>query len=157
MTDKNKNKLILGIDPGRDKIGFAFVNFSGDLICSGIFHKRNVNKFINIIKTSEFWELLNYIIEGHIPENNSDLQLIFIGNGTHSHDLIKIIQEFGHGRMMVIDEKNSTIEAKNLYWKIHKPGFLLKFIPEKLRSPGRDVDDLAAWVIALRGIKNFEL
>ena len=59
--------------------------------------------------------------------------------------------------MMVIDEKNSTIEAKNLYWKIHKPGFLLKFIPEKLRSPRRDVDDLAAWVIALRGIKNFEL
>ncbi|MBR0203998.1 MAG: hypothetical protein IJQ56_06520, partial [Synergistaceae bacterium] len=53
----------------------------------------------------------------------------------------------------VVNEKNTTLEARELYWRLHEPSFLMRLIPKNLRVPDRILDDLAAWAIGLRALK----
>ena len=39
--------MYLGLDPGRDKIGFAFVDENGELLYSGIIPKNYLKAFDN--------------------------------------------------------------------------------------------------------------
>ena len=153
---ENKKILALGIDPGRDKTGFAFVNLQGVLILSGIFNTNELNLFMSYVSNHDMNKILKWQYENFLNENFSggfDLKFIALGNGTHHkkfHELLKNYIE--PEKIILVDEKNSTIEARALYWKIHKPGFFKKLLPEKLRVPDRVLDDLAACVIVLRAI-----
>ena len=144
-----ESDFVLAFDPGRDKSGFAFVDFDGGLIASGIF------------PTSEFKRLTDdlspYIIEGVPPENAIQrVKLIIIGNGTHSREFAERVKATitGH-EVMTVDERNTTLEARGLYWKLHRPGIFMRLLPEGMRVPGRVLDDLAAWAVALRGLKKY--
>lgn len=152
------NFLAMGLDPGRDKIGFAFVNFDGELIASGIFASDESNKFFEAV-ISDSLSLSKWLIEGNIeslPENlSASVKFIAIGNGTHSKDFTEHVRENLSCEILIVDEKNTTLEARNLYWKIHAPSFLIRLIPEGLRVPDRVLDDLAAWSITLRGLKKY--
>lgn len=57
--------------------------------------------------------------------------------------------------IVIINEHNTTLEARSLYWKIHTPGLLARLIPEGIRIPKRTLDDLAAWAIASRALKKY--
>ncbi len=149
--------MVLGIDPGRDKTGFAFVNSKdGNLIASGIFKTEDENFF------SEFFDDKKVLDEKYFLEKKtdieikiSDLEMIFIGNGTTSKNFFEnnFLRKKIDVKIYEIDEKNTTLDARNLYWKIHKPGLLKSFLPMSMRVPSRKLDDLAAWAIALRGLK----
>ena len=174
--------MILSFDPGRDKIGFAFVDMNGDLILSGIFQADELENFCDNINksstenhnnisifTTTFTTTKNinfslsslkiFVIEGKLeslPENIIDaIKFIAIGNGTNSKKFHERIKNKFSIEIKIIDEKNTTLEASNLYWKIHNPGFFMKLIPESLRVPNRILDDLAAWSIALRALKKY--
>ncbi len=153
--------LALGLDPGRDKTGFAFVNLDGDLIVSGIFssHERE-NFFAEIEKAIP--NLSSWIQEGNpsfLPENPSHhLRVIIIGNGTTSREFSSWVENRTSCYkcdIMSVDERNTTLEARSLYWKIHRLGLMARLIPEGLRVPNRVLDDLAAWAVALRCVKNY--
>ena len=153
-----KNFLVMGLDPGRDKIGFAFVKTDGTLIASGIFSASESKKFFDAM-SSDSSRLSEWLIEGNseaLPENLvSSVKFIAIGNGTHSKKFTEHVRENLPCEILSVDEKNTTLEARNLYWKIHAPSFLIRLIPEGLRVPERVLDDLAAWSIALRGLKKY--
>ncbi|MDR2779856.1 MAG: endonuclease, partial [Synergistaceae bacterium] len=53
---------------------------------------------------------------------------------------------------VVADERMTTLEARELYWRIHPPRGLSRLIPVSLRVPPRSVDDLAAWAIMRRAV-----
>ena len=153
--------LALGLDPGRDKTGFAFVNLDGGLVVSGIFssHERE-NFFAEIEKALP--DLTSWIQEGStklLPENpNTRLRVIIIGDGTTSREFLSWVENrvsFYGCDIISVDERNTTLEARSLYWKIHRPGLMSRLIPEGLRVPKRVLDDLAAWAVALRGVKNY--
>ena len=153
--------LALGLDPGRDKTGFAFVNLDGGLVVSGIFSSRERENFFAEIER-EIPNLSSWIQEGNpnfLPESPSHhLRVIIIGNGTTSREFSSWVENrvSGYGcDIMLVDERNTTLEARSLYWKIHRPGLLSRLIPEGLRVPKRVLDDLAAWAVALRGVKNY--
>lgn len=143
--------LVLGFDPGRDKIGFAFADFEGELILSGIFASSEREKF--------FEDISGFIIEQRIniiPENIfSHLKFIAIGNGTKSKEFYDYVSEKFNCEIIITDEKNTTLEARSLYWKIHEPDLWVKLLPEGMRVPGRILDDLAAWSIVLRALKKY--
>ena len=141
-----EKKLVLGLDPGRDKVGFAFVELNGDLILSGIFPTSERDKFFTGENISEF------VIEKRGCVNLSDVKFIALGNGTHSKEFHKYVKNKVACEIVIVDERNTTLEARKLYWKIHKPGFFAKLLPEGLRVPERVLDDLAAWGIALRAL-----
>lgn len=149
-------ELILAFDPGRDKTGFAFVNFNGDLICSGIFFEEAREKFFEaLISSSDLSSLMTEKISS-LPEKFFELiKFVAIGNGTSSKNFSSCIKNFLPHELEIklIDERNTTLEARRLYWKIHKPKFFALLIPEGLRVPKRILDDLAAWAIALKALK----
>ena len=145
----NKN-LILAFDPGRDKTGFALVHEDGKLIFSGIFPSSEREIF--------FEQLLNEDIQNFIIEKREDVQnfierikFMAIGNGTRSREFIKAVAILPF-EIKITDERNTTLEARELYWKLHKPEFFLRFLPRGLRVPPRVLDDLAAWAIARRQV-----
>ena len=141
--------LILAFDPGRDKTGFALVNLDGELIFSGMFPSIEREKFFDALLNSE--SIDEFIIER--GEKISDLigrvKFIAIGNGTSSKEFYEAAKILKF-EIKITDERNTTLEARNLYWKLHKPGFFLRFLPKGLRVPPRVLDDLAAWAIARR-------
>ena len=152
------NRMILGLDPGRDKIGFALTDTDGGLILSGIFPQIEHVLFFHAL-LSDPHTLSRWILEGNtdsLPENLADsLEFTAIGNGTHSQSFTDIAKNFLPCEVLTVDERNTTLEARALYWRLHKPGIFMRLLPEGLRVPHRMLDDLAAWAIAIRGLKKY--
>lgn len=143
-----ESDFVLAFDPGRDKSGFAFVDLDGGLIASGIFPTSEFERFLA--------DLSPYVIEGVPPENALQrVKIIIIGNGTHSREFSGRVESVMGREVMTVDERNTTLEARGLYWRLHRPGILMRILPEGMRVPGRVLDDLAAWAVALRGLKKY--
>lgn len=134
-----------GIDPGRHKIGVAFTE--GDrLLFSAIIPKLSEEVLLLSFKKRN-WEALDVwkkegdlkFLEGRV------LEKIFLGNGTSSEDLNKLLGSICE--LEITDEYGTTLKGRELYWKLHPPKGLWKLVPLSLRTPPRDIDDLAAWAI----------
>ena len=148
--------IVLGLDPGRDKTGFAFADEEGGLIASGIFPSSKNDDFFGAVIAGE--SLTEFLIEGDSQALSNfpySIKFIAIGDGTHSKDFTARVRAAFPCEVMTVDESNTTLEARGLYWKIHAPNFWMRLIPEGLRVPARVLDDLAAWAIALRGLKKY--
>lgn len=73
------------------------------------------------------------------------LKKISIGDGTSSREIVGLL---GDGvKYELVDEKNSTLEGRRRYWRLHPPRGLWRLLPTSLRVPPRDIDDLAAWAL----------
>ena len=149
-----EESIVLGIDPGRDKTGFAFVDALGGLIASGIFPTREHARFFAAL-TAKSGTLSQWLTEGYADSLPASVKFIAIGDGTHSQEFAELVRENLPCEVITVDERNTTLEARNLYWKIHKPDFWTRLLPEGLRVPNRVLDDLAAWAIALRALKKY--
>ena len=76
---------------------------------------------------------------------------IIVGAGTTSRGAVEAISVFRpRNDILIVEEANSTLEARALYWLDNPPGCLQMLIPAGLRIPPRPVDDYAAVVIARR-------
>ena len=150
--------LALGIDPGRDKTGFAFVELQGGLLASGIFTTHEHLRFFAAL-TSTRESLTQWLTEGKadsLPARLIDsVKFIAIGDGTHSREFSELVRKNLPCEVLTVDERNTTLEARNLYWTLHTPSFWARLLPEGLRVPKRVLDDLAAWAIALRALKKY--
>ena len=153
-----EESIVLGIDPGRDKTGFAFADSQGALIASGIFPTNQHMGFFAAVKAGRK-SLTQWLTEGDsdsLPEDlTASVKFIAVGDGTHSRDFAELLRNNLPCTLLTVDERNTTLEARNLYWTIHTPSFWTRLLPEGLRVPNRVLDDLAAWAIALRGLKKY--
>jgi RNase H-fold protein (predicted Holliday junction resolvase) len=128
---------LISIDPGKDKIGVALLDLKGEII------------YRKIIPSDKLLICLDALIK--------ESSKILIGNGTFSTGIIKFIKEkYKSIQIIEVDEKNSTQEAKKLYFKYNPPKGLYKLFPAGLLSPTEPVDDLAAVVIARRYLKKYK-
>lgn len=134
-----------GIDPGRFKIGFA-AESDGKLLFSAIIPKAEEERLAQAIISCK-WELLEpWRKEGSIARiSGRRAEQVIIGDGTSSEEIEKLI--CGKITTQTADEYGTTLEGRKLYWSLHPPKGLWKIIPTSLRTPPRDVDDLAAWAI----------
>lgn len=73
------------------------------------------------------------------------LEKILLGNGTSSEELYNILNVICE--LETADEYGTTLKGRELYWELHPPKGLWKLVPTSLRTPPRDIDDLAAWAI----------
>lgn len=134
-----------GIDPGRYKIGVAFTE--GDrLLFTAIIPKSSEGVLFQSLKERNWKIIAPWIKEGDLKYmEGKKLEKICLGNGTSSeelHDLLRSICE-----LEITDEYGTTLKGRDLYWKLHPPRGLWKMVPTSLRTPPRDIDDLAAWAI----------
>lgn len=134
-----------GIDPGRYKIGVAFVE--GERLLFSAIIPKSAETFLFRSLKDRNWEILHpWKKEGDIKYlEERMLEKIYLGNGTSSEELRELLS--GISEFEITDEYGTTLKGRELYWKLHPPKRLWKLIPTSLRTPPREIDDLAAWAI----------
>jgi RNase H-fold protein (predicted Holliday junction resolvase) len=150
--------MILGVDPGRDKMGWALVRGEGELVLSGIAPMPDAELFGEVwFRPAGEWEeaLAAWTRERRfsvgLSENAAGLEYIALGDGTGSREMARMLGRLSV-KIVLVDEKETTLEARERYWILHRPSLWQICLPRRLRIPPRAVDDLAAWVIAQRSI-----
>jgi RNase H-fold protein (predicted Holliday junction resolvase) len=130
-------KTLLAIDPGRTKCGLALVHRDG-------FDKIHLQW--QAIIAPEL--LAEKIIE---LQETYEFSLIVVGNGTQSRTIIESLREAMPSiGILVVDEHETTIQARERYWEYNPRKGLRKFIPATLQVPKVPIDDYAALVLAER-------
>jgi RNase H-fold protein (predicted Holliday junction resolvase) len=124
---KQKVDTIIAIDPGRYKCGIAIVKKSIDSNCSC---KKLIDCldviFKEVIETNVLADEIKLLSANYSPD------LIIVGNGTASADIIQKITELNISPIKEICEKSSTLQARALYFKDNPCKGLKKLIPLSL-------------------------
>ncbi len=116
------------------------------LLFSAIVPKSDEAVLTSALKAGD-WSLLDHWKkEGDLGSvAGKKVEKIYVGNGTSSDDLIRLLD--GVCDIESADEYGTTLKGRELYWRLHPPEGLWRLIPTTLRTPPRDIDDLAAWAI----------
>ncbi len=72
---------------------------------------------------------------------------IVIGDRTRTRQWQAQLQPMGLP-IAPIDEHNSSLEARDLYWQMYPPQGLQRFLPQGMRLPPRPIDDLVAIIFS---------
>ncbi len=125
---------IIGFDPGRDKCGVAVIENRQQII----YHQ--------VIASSEAIITLKNLCQQYQP------QFLVMGNQTTAKQWQQEIKvNLGLAiPLIMVDERNSTVEARERYWQMYPPKGLQKLIPSGLRVPPRPVDDIVAILLIER-------
>lgn len=147
-----RRKISCGIDPGREKFGLA-VTDDDELLFSAIIPIERLDAIVASLSTGRWSAISIYGQERMIsPAELDDIgshvkdYIIYVGNGTGSDIFQKKLRDAGV-RCAPIDETDSTLEGRALYWQLYPPRGFWRLVPTSLRVPPRPVDDLAAWAI----------
>ena len=125
--------MILGFDPGRDKCGVAVLNSD-----------RQV-QIHQVVASDGAITTIKSLIDQY------SISLIVIGDQTTSkiwHQ--KLTEALPKATVEFVDERNSTLEARDRYWEMYPPQGLQKLIPQNLRIPPRPIDDIVAILLIER-------
>lgn len=125
--------VILGFDPGRLKCGLAIMG-----IDRTIFYHKVIEAETVLATVQEL--CLAYPVS-----------LIVIGNQTSSKEWKRQLSELPESRTIVlVDERNSTLEARDRYWQMYPPNGLRKLVPQALRRIPQPIDDIVAILLIER-------
>jgi RNase H-fold protein (predicted Holliday junction resolvase) len=130
-------KTVLAIDPGSAKCGMALVQRS---------EKGDLEILWRKISASE--DLIANLREAEAIQK---FDLIIVGNGTTSEGLTRKIREESVGAaILVVDERETTLHARERYWMNTKRTGWRRFLPATLQVPPEPIDDFAAYILAER-------
>jgi RNase H-fold protein (predicted Holliday junction resolvase) len=126
--------MILGFDPGKDKCGAAVMGVDRQL------HYHEVVLSDNAIASIE--EL----------RQRFPISLLVMGDQTTSKRWKQKLQsELSEEiNIILIDERYSTLEARDRYWQMYPPTGLTKLLPQGMRQPPRPIDDIVAILLIER-------
>lgn len=125
--------MILGFDPGRQKCGIAVMGLDRRI------HYHQVVAAEAAIATIE-------ALRQEFP-----ISLLVIGDQTTAREWKRQLAEVPQPlRIMSVDERYSSLEARDRYWQMYPPRGLMRLVPRGMRSPGRPVDDIVAIVLIER-------
>lgn len=123
--------MYLAIDPGSDKCGLAVLDGQGRIICQAT------------LKLGEALAKMPGYLSQYKPVG------IILGQGTGS----KTWREYWQSQsqpVVTVAEKDSTLEARRLYWADHPRRGWRRWLPQSLLTPPRPYDGYAAVVLARR-------
>jgi RNase H-fold protein (predicted Holliday junction resolvase) len=131
--DKDQS-LILGFDPGRDKCGIALVSNHRSIL----FHE--------VVAAAATISTLNRLQEQYGPS-----QLVMGNQTTALQWRQKLEQQLAVPLpITLIDERYSTLEARDRYWTMYPPKGLTRLIPQGMRDVPRPIDDIVAIILVER-------
>ncbi len=134
MTDRYaENQTILGFDPGKDKCGVAVMDGDRALL----YHQ--------VLPTA--WVVSQ--ISNLCPQYN--VSRIIMGDQTTAKQWQQqLAHAFGDLPITLVDERYSSLEARDRYWQMYPPNFLTRLIPQGMRQPPRPIDDIVAIILIER-------
>jgi RNase H-fold protein (predicted Holliday junction resolvase) len=137
MTDlRTRNETILGFDPGKDKCGVAVMDGDRELL----YHQ--------VLLTAAVISQINNLVQQY------QVDRIVIGDQTTAKQWQQqLITAFPDLPITLVDERYSSLEARDRYWQMYPASFLTKLIPQGMRQPPRPIDDLVAIILIERYLK----
>lgn len=128
---------LLAIDPGSVKCGLAVLDQQGKVLLREI--SPSVQIAERIAALVEQWNIL-HIVYGR-STGSKTIQQLLTNLGQREESTFEI-----HS----VDERNSTLEARALYWQEHPRHGWQRLLPISLLAPSEPVDDFAAVVLGHR-------
>lgn len=133
---KLSQPVILGFDPGRQKCGLAIV---------GVDRTLHYHEVVDASSVVEHIEQLRQVYP---------ISLIVMGDQTGS-ELWK--QELGRLKqgpnVILVDERYSSLEARERYWEMFPPRGLTRLLPKGMRAVPRPIDDIVAILLIERYLR----
>lgn len=125
--------MIAGLDPGRDKCGFAVLDDTGKVMLQRVIETKNLEQEI-LAAQREF--AFTHLVEG---------------NGTTSKDArVRVQKILPDLPITVINEYRTTELAKGEYWKANPPKGWRRLLPITMQVPPVPVDDFVAVILGRR-------
>jgi RNase H-fold protein (predicted Holliday junction resolvase) len=131
-TIEASSPLILGFDPGRDKCGVAVVSLDAQV------HEHEVVPAEAAIAKIQMW-VQQYAIH-----------TLVMGNQTTAKQWQQRLEQSLTVPILLIDERFSTLEARDRYWVMYPPKGLARLIPQGMRDVPRPIDDIVAIILVER-------
>jgi RNase H-fold protein (predicted Holliday junction resolvase) len=131
MTDRTET--ILGFDPGKDKCGVAVMDGDRALL----YHQ--------VLLTAEVISQISNLCQQY------NVSRIVMGDQTTAKQWQQqLTTVFPDLPINLIDERYSSLEARDRYWQMYPANFFTSLIPQGMRQPPRSIDDLVAIILIER-------
>jgi RNase H-fold protein (predicted Holliday junction resolvase) len=126
--------VILGFDPGKDKCGVALMGLDRQLY----YHQ--------VVLSDEAIATINNL------RQRFPVSLLVMGNQTTAKRWKQQLQQelVEPLNIVLVDERYSTLEARDRYWQMYPPKGLTKLLPQGMRQPPRPIDDIVAILLIER-------
>lgn len=124
-------RLILGVDPGTRKAGYAVIDENGRVLAQGI-------------------EPPDLLLERlRSLTNERAVEAVALGRGTNANPVRLDLAALGVP-IHLVDEHETSLQARALYFAEHPPKGWRRLIPIGMQLPPDPIDDYAAILIARR-------
>ena len=125
---------ILGFDPGRQKCGLAVMGLDRALVYHAVVAASETVPTIQMLR------------------QQFPISLLVMGDQTSSRTWKQQLSEALADplRTILVDERYSSLEARDRYWKMYPPKGLLRLFPQGMRTPPRPIDDIVAIILIER-------
>ena len=131
-----RDETILGFDPGKDKCGMAVMAANQALL----YHQ--------VILTGSVVSQISTLCQQY------NVTRIVMGDQTTAKQWQQqLTTAFPNLPISLVDERYSSLEARDRYWQMYPANFLTRLIPQGMRQPPRPVDDLVAVILIERYLK----
>jgi RNase H-fold protein (predicted Holliday junction resolvase) len=125
--------MYIGFDPGKDKCGLAIV----DANQQPIWHQ--------VVASDSVLVQLAELLTAH------PIDRLIIGDQTASKQWqAKLQTAFPDLIIVQVDERYSSLEARDRYWQMYPPQGLARLVPRGMQSPPRPIDDIVAILLVER-------
>lgn len=125
--------ILLGFDPGQQKCGLAAMGVDRKL------HYHQVVPADQAIATVQ-------ALQAQFP-----ISLLVMGDQTTAKIWKQKIAELPNPlRVVLVDERYSSLEARDRYWQMYPPKGIYRLIPQGMRTPPRSLDDIVAILLIER-------
>ncbi len=133
VFSKLSQPVILGFDPGRYKCGLAIVGVDRTLCYHEVILVENVVDHIESLRQTY------------------PISLIVMGDQTGAQLWKQELSRLQEGpNVILVDERYSSLEARDRYWEMFPPKGLNRLLPQRIRSIPRPIDDIVAILLIER-------
>lgn len=126
--------MILGFDPGKDKCGVAVMGLDRQL-----YYHEVVPAPSAIVQITQL-------------RQKYPITLLVMGDQTTAKQWKKKLNDelTETINIILVDERYTTLEARDRYWQMYPPQGLNKLLPQGMRQPPRPIDDIVAILLIER-------
>jgi RNase H-fold protein (predicted Holliday junction resolvase) len=130
-------KTVLAVDPGTEKCGLAVVGRRASGKIDLLWRK--------VVPAAETADWAEKAFEHHA------FSLVIVGSGSRSRPIQERLRDrFPHLGVLVVDERDTTLQARERYWEHNPRRGWRRLLPATLQTPPEPIDDFAALILAER-------
>lgn len=131
--DAPDQPVILGFDPGRQKCGLAIMGLDRSLYYHRVIQAESAVATIQDLR------------------QQFPVSMVVMGNQTSASEWKqRLTENTDPPRVVLVDERYSTLEARDRYWQMYPPRGVLRLLPKGMRTPPRPIDDIVAILLIER-------